>query len=104
MTQQFHWLPFTIRIKFKVLFLVLSLNAVLLLNTFVITSDPLSLLPLFAVSALPNAMIFSCLMLGQPWPTLGHLLLLVRHSGITSLLIFARLFSLLALLSSSLSR
>jgi len=31
----------------------------------------------------------------QPWPILGPLLLLVRHSGITSLLLFARLFSLL---------
>src|SRR6218665_2972512 len=34
--------------------------------------------------------------LGQPWPTTGPLHLLVRHSGITSLLLFARLFSLLA--------
>src|SRR6218665_3264444 len=40
-------------------------------------------------------MIFSCLMLGQPWLTLGPLLLLVRHSGITSLFLFAHLFSLL---------
>src|SRR6218665_2517303 len=81
----------------------LSLNSVLLLNTFAITSDPLSLLPLSAISALPNAMIFSCLVLGQPWPTLGSLLLLVHHSGITSLLIFARLFSLLPFPRLSLS-
>ena len=40
-------------------------------------------------------MIFSCLVLEQPWLTLCPLLPLVRHSGITSLLIFARLFSLL---------
>src|SRR6218665_3838039 len=73
----------------------LILNSVLLLNTFAITSDPLSLLPLSTVSAIPNIVIFSCLVLGQPWPILGPLLLLVRHSGITSLLIFARLFSLL---------
>jgi len=74
------------------------------LYTFVITSDPLSLLPLSAVSALPNAMIFSCLVLGPPWPTLAPLLLLVCHSGITSLLMFARLFSLLPFPRLSLSR
>ena len=51
---------------------------------------------------LSNAMIFSCLMLGQPWPTLG-LLLCVRHSGITSLLLFAHLFSLLPFPHLSLS-
>src|SRR6218665_1536391 len=73
----------------------LSLNSVLLLTTFAITSDPLSLLPLSAISALPNAMIFSCVVLGQPWPTLGPLLLFVHHSGITSLLL--RLFYLLPL-------
>jgi len=55
------------------------------------TSDPLTLLPLSAVSALPNAMIFSCLVLGQ----LSPFLLVLCHSGIISLLIFARLFSLL---------
>src|SRR6218665_3837232 len=49
----------------------LSLNSVLLLNTVAITSDSLSLPPLSAISALPNAIIFSCLVLGQPWPTLG---------------------------------
>src|SRR6218665_595461 len=73
----------------------LSLSSVLLLNTFAIKSDPLSLLPVSTVSALPNAEIFSCLVLGQPLPTLELLLQLVRHSAITSLLIFARLFSLL---------
>ena len=40
-------------------------------------------------------MIFSCLVLGQPWPTLVPLLLLVHHhSGITSLFIFDHLFFL----------
>src|SRR6218665_154203 len=58
--------------------------------------------PLISASSLrplrsPNTMIFTCLVVGQPWPTLhvGPLLLLVRHSGITSLLLFAHLFSLL---------
>jgi len=55
-----------------------------------------------AVSALPNAMIFSSLALGPPWPTLGHLLLLVHHFGITSLL-FVRLFCLLPFSRLSLS-
>ena len=90
MTQQLHWLPFTTGIQFKVIFLDLKSR---------FGSDhiwhPLSLLSLSAISTLPNAMIFSCLVLGQPWPTLGFFLLLVHHSGITSLLIFARLFSLL---------
>ena len=39
---------------------------------------------------------FSCLVLGQPWSTLDPLLLLVGHSGITSLLLFVRLFYLLS--------
>jgi len=61
------------------------------------TAGPIQLLnlPLFVVSALPNTTIFSCLVLWQPWPTLGPLLLLIRHSGITSLLLFFRLFYLL---------
>ena len=53
-------------------------------------SNLLSLLPLSALSALPNAMIFSFLVLGH-----CPLLLLVRHSGIAFLLLFVRLFSLL---------
>ena len=64
---------------------------------------PLSLLPLSAVFALPNAMTFSCLVLGQPWPTLRPLLLWVRHSGIASLLIFCRLVSLFPLSRLSLA-
>src|SRR6218665_2210017 len=95
MTQQLHWLPFTTCIESKVSFLIRNINVVMLLNTFAITSDPLSLLPISDVSALPNAMIFSCLVLGETWPSLGPLLLLVRHSGITSLLLFVRLFCLL---------
>ena len=43
----------------------------------------------------PNAIIFSCLVLEQLWPTLDPLLLLVRLSGITSLLLLAYLFSML---------
>src|SRR6218665_2173582 len=64
-------------------------------TTFAITSDPLYLLPLSAVSALPNAMILACIVLGQPWPTPGPLLRLVSHSGIKYLHLFARLFYLL---------
>src|SRR6218665_3440663 len=69
-----------------------------------ITSDPLSLLPLSAVSALSIAMIFSCLVLGQPWLTIGLLRLLVHHSRITSLL-FSLVYSLCSpfLVSLSLS-
>ena len=55
----------------------------------------LLMLPLSAVSALPNAIIFPCLVLGQPWPTLGPLLLFFRHYGINSLLLFVHLFYLL---------
>src|SRR6218665_1835809 len=55
----------------------------------------LCFLSLRHLRSLPIAMIFSCLVLGQLWPTLGPLLLLVSLSGITSLLLFAHLFSLL---------
>src|SRR6218665_2074912 len=89
----------SLHIEFKVIFL----NSVVPLNTFTITSDFLSRLPFSAASALPNAMIFSFLVLGQPWPTLCPLLLLVRHSGITSLAPPFRSFILSAHLSSFLS-
>src|SRR6218665_1899583 len=104
MTKQLHWLPFTTRTQFKVLFLVpksrLSSAPKYLCDH---TRPPISASSL-PVSALPNAMIFSCLMLGQPWATLSPLLLLVRHSGSTFLLfIFARLFSLFSFPRLSLS-
>ena len=95
MTQQLHWLPFTIRIEFKVLFLVLKSQLGSAPRYLCDQIDALSLLPLSAVSAFPNTMIFSCFVLGQPWAILGLLLLLVRHSGIISLLLFVRLFYLL---------
>src|SRR6218665_1154399 len=56
---------------------------------------PISSSSLRRLRSFHNAMIFSCLVLGQLWPTLGPLLLLVSLSGITSLLLFAHLFSLL---------
>src|SRR6218665_2082853 len=57
---------FTNRLHSKFLSSFLSFNSVLLLNKFAITSDHLYIsLLLSAVSTLPNAMISSCLVLGQ---------------------------------------
>jgi len=55
-----------------------------------------------SVSTLCNDMIFSCLVLRQPWPTPGPLLLLVSHSGITFLL-FSLVYSLCSTFLVSLS-
>src|SRR6218665_1395558 len=91
-----HLLSIAVSTRYKPSAFWTRLNGILLLlNSYAITSDPLSLLSLSTISALPKAMIFSCLMLRQPWDTLGPLLLLFCHSGITSLLLFVRLFYLL---------
>jgi len=79
-------------LKFFSLFL--SLNSVLFLNIFVITSDPLSASSLRTLHS-SHQMIFFFLVLGLLWPRPGPLHLLVHHSGITSLLLSVPLFSLL---------
>jgi len=97
MTQQLHWFPFTTRIEFKVLFLILkSQRSSAPTCTYLCAHIRLPIsVRRFPLSALLNASIFSFLVLGQLWPTPCPLLLLVRHSGIASLLLFARPFSLL---------
>ena len=70
MTKQLHWLPPPAlnsklpALNSKFLSSFLSLNAVQFLNIFAITSDTLYLLPPYTVAALPNAIIFSCLVFG----------------------------------------
>ena len=72
-----------LNLKFYSLFSSVNSVQILLLNTLVITSDPLcasSLLPLHQSVDIPIAMIFFFLLLGQLWPKSGHLHLLVRTS------------------------
>src|SRR6218665_3182722 len=91
--------------QFKVLFLVFKSQLGSAPKYLCHHIRPLFFFPLFAVFALPNVMhlFMPRVRSGQPWPSLGSSLLLVRHSGITSLLIYACLISLLPFPPLSLS-